>query len=70
MATRMRRPALEPDLVAALRRMVAAFGAEQVSVTGVQPTSRPNPNPGRAATPARAWQATLLEETPCSSTCT
>jgi hypothetical protein len=28
------------------------------------------PDPGPAATPARAWQATLFEETPCSSTCT
>jgi hypothetical protein len=70
MATPTRRPVLEPDLAAALRRLVAAFGAEQVTVACVQRTSRPNPTSGRAATPARAWQATLLEEAPCSSTCT
>jgi hypothetical protein len=70
MATPTHRPALEPDLAAALRCLVAAFGAEQVSVTSIRPTDRPDPNPGPAATPARAWQATLLEEAPCSSTCT
>jgi hypothetical protein len=68
MATPPHRPALEADLAAALRRLVAAFGAEQVSVTWAQPTSQPNPDLG--ATQVEAWQATLLEETPCSSTCT
>jgi hypothetical protein len=70
MATPTHRPALEPDQAAALRRLLAAFGAEQVTVTCVQPTSRPDPNPNPATAPARAWQATLLEEAPCTSTCT
>ena len=70
MATPTHRPTLEPDLAAALRRLMATFGATQVTVTCIQRTSRPNPTPHPAATPARAWQATLLEETPCSSTYT
>jgi hypothetical protein len=70
MATPTYRPALEPDLAAALRRLVTVFGATQVTVTRLQPTSRPDPNPVPAATPALAWQATLLEEAPCTSTCT
>jgi hypothetical protein len=70
MATPTYRTALEPDQQVALRRLVAAFGATQVAVTRSQPTRRPDPNPVPAATPARSWQATLLEEAPCTSTCT
>ncbi len=58
------RSALDADLAAVLRRLVAAFGATQVTVTWIQPTDRPDPYP------ARAWQAALLEEPPCTSTCT
>jgi hypothetical protein len=68
MATPPHPPALEADLTAALRRLRAAFGATQVTVARVQPTSPPDPDPG--ATPVGAWQAMLLEETPCASTCT
>ena len=53
------RLALDPDQAAALRRLVAAFGAEQVTVTDVQPTSQPDEDPALTQAPA---QATLLEE--------
>jgi hypothetical protein len=50
------RPALDLDQAAALRRLRAAFGAEQVAVTDMQPTEPLDSNP------PPAWQATLLEE--------
>jgi hypothetical protein len=52
-------PALDLDQAAALRRLRAAFGAEQVTVTDVQPTSQPNKDPALTQAPA---QATLLQE--------
>jgi hypothetical protein len=61
------RSALDPDQAAALRHLVAAFGVEQVTVTDVQPTSRPKPEPVPTQAPA---QPTLLEEAACTSTCT
>jgi hypothetical protein len=53
-------PALDPDQAAALRRLRAAFGAEQVTVTDLQPTSQDDQD--SAPTPAPAWQPTLVEE--------
>jgi hypothetical protein len=41
-------PALDLDQAAALRRLVAAFGAEQVTVTHLQPIE-PAPAPNRRA---------------------
>ena len=52
-------PALDPDQAAALRRLRAAFGAEQVTVIDLQPTSRPDQDPALTQAPT---QATLLEE--------
>ncbi len=52
-------PALDPDQQAALQALRALFGAEQVTVTNIQPAKRPDP----------AWQATLYEEASCISTC-
>jgi hypothetical protein len=47
------RPALGRDQAAALRHLLAAFGAEQGTVTDVQPTSQPDqdpaPHPGTCA---------------------
>ena len=54
------RPALDHDqTAAALRRLMAAVGVEQVTVTDVQPTSQPDQDPARTQAPA---QATLLQE--------
>ena len=53
------RPALDLDQAAALRHLTAAVGVEQVTVTDVQPTSRPKPEPVPTQAPA---QPTLLEE--------
>ena len=53
------RPALDPDQAAALRRLMAAFGVEQVTVTDVQPTSQPDQDSALTQAPA---QATLVEE--------
>ena len=61
------RPALDPDQAAALHRLRAAFGAEQVTVTDLQPTSQPDQDPAPTQAPA---QATLLEEASRTSTCT
>jgi hypothetical protein len=53
------RPGLDPDQGAALHHLVAAFGAEQVTVTAIQ-TSQ---SAGRDRTPTiTAAQASLLEE--------
>jgi hypothetical protein len=54
------RPALDPDQAAALRRLRAAFGAEQVTVIDLQPTSQDDQD--SAPTQAPAWQPTLVEE--------
>ncbi len=64
---RDQQPALDSDQAAVLGRLVAAFGAEQVTVTAVQPRERPDPDPARHAAPA--WQAALCEEASCTSTC-
>jgi len=53
------RPALDRDQAAALHHLRAAFGAEQVTVTDVQPTSQPDQDPALTQAPA---QASLLEE--------
>ena len=53
------RPALDRDQAAAMHRLRAAFGAEQVTVTDLQPTSQPDQDPALTQAPA---QATLLEE--------
>ena len=53
------RPALDLDQAAALRRLRAAFGAEPVTVTDLQPTSQPDQDPAPNRAPA---QTTLLEE--------
>jgi hypothetical protein len=53
------RAALDRDQAAALRRLRAVFGAEQVTVADVQPTSQPDQDPALTQAPA---QATLLEE--------
>jgi hypothetical protein len=68
MATPTQRPALEADLDTALRCLRAVFGAPQVTGTWAQPIGRPDPDLGAAQ--VGAWQATLLEETPCASPCT
>jgi len=52
-------PALDRDQAAPLRHLMAAFGAEQVTVTDLQPTSQPDQDPALTQAPA---QATLLEE--------
>jgi hypothetical protein len=54
------RPALDPDQAAALHRLRAAFGAEQVTVIDLQPTSQDDQDSG--PTQAPAWQPTLVEE--------
>jgi hypothetical protein len=56
MASATTRAALDPAQAVALRRQMAAFGAEQV--TTVHPIEPPWPAP----TQGLAWQATLLEE--------
>jgi hypothetical protein len=68
MATPTQRPALEADLDTALRRLWTAFGATQLTGTWAQPIGRPDPDLGAAQ--VGAWQASLLEETPCASPCT
>jgi hypothetical protein len=57
---------LDPDQAAALRHLVAAFGAEQVTVTAIQVTAPA----GQDRTPTAPLQASLLEEASCTSTCT
>jgi hypothetical protein len=53
------RPGLDPDQAAALRRLQAVFGVEQVTVTDVRPTDRPDQDSTPTQAPA---QPTLLEE--------
>jgi aspartate-semialdehyde dehydrogenase len=53
------RAALDPDQAAALHRLVAAFGAEQVTVTTVQAIESAGHDLTPTTTPA---QASLLEE--------
>jgi hypothetical protein len=53
------RAALDLDQAAALRSLQAAFGVEQVTVTDIQPTSRPDQDPTPIQAPAAP---TLLEE--------
>ena len=53
------RAGLDPDQAAALRHLVVAFGAEQVTVTAIQPIMSPDQDPAAIQTPA---QASLLEE--------
>jgi hypothetical protein len=53
------RAALDPDQAAALHRLVAAFGAEQVTVTVIQATESARHDLTPTTTPA---QASLLEE--------
>jgi hypothetical protein len=60
------RAALDPDQAAALHHLVAAFGAEQVTVTAIQVTAPA----GQDRTPTAPLQASLLEEASCTSTCT
>jgi hypothetical protein len=50
--------ALDLDQAAVMRRLVAAFGVEHVTVTDIQPIEPTEPAP----TEGLAWQATLLEE--------
>jgi hypothetical protein len=52
-------PALDPDQAAALRRLRAVFGAEQVTVIDLQPIGRSDQDSASTQAPA---QATLLEE--------
>jgi hypothetical protein len=61
------RGGLDGDQAAALGRLRAAFGTTQVTVTDLEPTSRPDPGP--ATTAAAATHPTLLEEASCTSTC-
>ncbi len=58
-------PALDHDQQTALQALRAVFGAEQVTVTDVQPTRRPDP----ALHADPAWQARLYEEASCTSIC-
>jgi hypothetical protein len=53
------RPALDLELAAALRALHATFGVEQVTVTTVQSTGRPDQDPTPSQAPA---QPTLCEE--------
>jgi hypothetical protein len=62
------RGGLDGDQAAALGRLRAAFGTTQVTVTSIQPTSQPTPDPAPTATAAAP--PTLLEEASCTSTCT
>jgi hypothetical protein len=50
---------LDPDQAAALRHLVAAFGAEQVTVTAIQAIESAGQARTSTTTPA---QASLLEE--------
>jgi hypothetical protein len=50
---------LDPDQAAALHHLVAAFGAEQVTVTAIQVTAPAGQARTSTTTPA---QASLLEE--------
>jgi hypothetical protein len=53
------RPALDLELAAALRRLRAAFGVDQITVTDLQPIGRPDQDPTPIQAPA---QPTLLQE--------
>jgi hypothetical protein len=53
------RAALDPDQAAALHHLVAAFGAEQVTVTAIQAIDSAGHDLTLTTTPA---QASLLEE--------
>ncbi len=53
-----RRPTLDLDQAAALRRLVAVVGAGQATVTAVQPTSQPDP---ATSASAPGWQPMLGE---------
>jgi hypothetical protein len=53
------RAALDPDQAAALHRLVAAFGIEQITVTGVQASQSASQDLTSTTAPA---QARLLEE--------
>jgi hypothetical protein len=53
------RPALDLKLAAALRRLRAALGVDQITVTDLQPTGRPDQDPTPIQAPA---QPTLCEE--------
>jgi hypothetical protein len=53
------RAALDPGQAAALHRLVAAFGVEQVTVTAIQGTEPAGPDLTPTTPPA---QASLLEE--------
>jgi hypothetical protein len=53
------RAALDPDQAAALHHLVAAFGAEQVTVTAIQAIASAGYDLTPTTTPA---QASLLEE--------
>jgi hypothetical protein len=53
------RPALDLELAAALRALHATFGVEQVTVTDLHPTSRPEQDPTLSQAPV---QPTLCEE--------
>jgi hypothetical protein len=60
MGRRLRpRAILDPDQAAALHRLVAAFGVEQVIVTGVQASQSAGQDLTSTTAPA---QASLLEE--------
>jgi aspartate-semialdehyde dehydrogenase len=60
MGCRLHHPGrLDPDQAAALHHLVAAFGAEQVSVTTVQAIESAGHDATPTTTPA---QASLLEE--------
>jgi hypothetical protein len=67
--SRHQRPGLDAAQAAALGRLVAAFGAAQVTVTSIEPTSPPAPDPAPIRA-AAATHPTLLEEASCTSTCT
>jgi hypothetical protein len=53
------RPGLDPDQGAALHHLVAAFGIEQITVTGVQASQSARQDLTSTTAPA---QASLLEE--------
>jgi hypothetical protein len=53
------RAVLDPDQAAALQRLVAAFGIEQITITGVQASQSAGRDLTSTTTPA---QASLLEE--------
>ena len=60
MGRRLRHPGrLDPDQAAALHHLVAAFGAEQVSVTAIQASQSAGHDLTSTTAPA---QASLLEE--------